>query len=117
MDIMPHEQLCAAFLSAPGKLHITCVSEFPRGLMFRRGAVEEIERRTGDNMLKRLDFAATEARAADMTDAELAFSRKDARETAELWDRGDDPDQNSGYYRDEATVYAREQETRKKARK
>ena len=67
-------------------------------------------------MLKSLDFAATEARAADMTDAELAYARKDARETAELWDHGDDPDGNSGYYRDEATVYAREQKTRKKAR-
>jgi hypothetical protein len=67
-------------------------------------------------MLKSLDFAATEARAADMTDAELAHSRTDARETAELWDHGDDPDGNSGYYRDEATVYAREQKTRKKAR-
>jgi hypothetical protein len=64
-------------------------------------------------MIKHLDFAATEAKAADMTDDALAYARKDARETAELWDRGDDPDQNSGYYRDEATVYARVQAQRK----
>ena len=67
-------------------------------------------------MLKSLDFAATEARTADMTDAELFFARTDARETAELWDHGDDPDGNSGYYRDEASVYAREQKAREKAR-
>ena len=74
-------------------------------------------------MYKHLDFAATEARAADMTDAELAFARTDARETAEVWDRSDrrlrdalkdmDPDGNAGFYRDEASVYAREQARRK----
>ena len=74
-------------------------------------------------MRKQLDFAATEARAVDMTDAELAFARTDARETAEVWDRSDkrlrdalqdmDPDGNAGYYRDEASVYAREQARRK----
>jgi hypothetical protein len=74
-------------------------------------------------MLKRLDFAATEARAADMTDAELSFARKDAGEAAEVWDPPDprlrealadvDPDGNAGYYRDEASVYAREQARRK----
>ena len=66
-------------------------------------------------MLKRLDFAATETRAAEMTDEELDFARTDARETAEIWDRGDvdsDPDRNAGYYRDEASVYAREQDRR-----
>jgi hypothetical protein len=70
-------------------------------------------------MLKRLDFAATEARAARMSDAELHYARTDARETAEIWDRGDvdsDPDQNAGYYRDEASVYAREQNRRARAR-
>jgi formamidopyrimidine-DNA glycosylase len=95
--------------------------------MFRRGDVEQIETQRGNNMFKSLDFAATEARAAKMTDEELDFARTDARETAEIWDGGDkrtidamrdqiDPDGNSGYYRDEATVYAREQEKRRKAR-
>ena len=74
-------------------------------------------------MLKHLDFAATEARAADMTDAELAFARTDARETAEVWSpryprlrealADVDPDGNAGYYIDEASVYAREQARRK----
>lgn len=66
-------------------------------------------------MLKSLDFAATEERARKMTSAALHYSRKDARETAELWDRAgleNDPDRNAGYYRDEATVYAREQDRR-----
>ena len=66
-------------------------------------------------MLKRLDFARTEERARKMTSAALHYSRKDARETAEIWDRGgleNDPDGNAGYYRDEATVYAREQDRR-----
>ncbi len=74
-------------------------------------------------MFKHLDFTATETRAADMTDDELAYARTDARETAEVWDRSDkrlqdaledtDPDGNAGYYRDEASVYAREQARRK----
>ena len=64
-------------------------------------------------MFKQLDFAATEARAADMTDDELAYARTDARETAEVWDRSDDPDGNAGYYRDEASVYAQTQARRK----
>ena len=66
-------------------------------------------------MLKSLDFAATEERARKMDNLSLGIARKDARETAELWDRAgleNDPDRNAGYYRDEATVYAREQDRR-----
>ena len=66
-------------------------------------------------MLKSLDFAATEERARKMTSAELHYARTDARKTAEVWDRAgldNDPDRNAGYYRDEATVYAREQDRR-----
>ncbi len=66
-------------------------------------------------MLKTLDFAAKEERARTMTSAELHYARTDARKTAEVWDRAgieNDPDRNAGYYRDEATVYAREQDRR-----
>ena len=57
--------------------------------------------------MRSLNFARTEERAATMTVTELIWSRRDARETAELWDRAgieNDPDGNAGYYRDEATV-------------
>jgi hypothetical protein len=70
-------------------------------------------------MLKSLDFARVEERAHRMTDAELHYARTDARKTAEVWDRAgieNDPDRNAGFYRDEATVYAREQATRKQLR-
>ncbi len=66
-------------------------------------------------MLKSLDFAAKEERARTMTSAQLHYARTDARKTAEVWDKAgheNDPDQNAGYYRDEATVYAREQKRR-----
>jgi hypothetical protein len=66
-------------------------------------------------MLKSLDWNRIEERARTMTSAQLHYARKDARETAELWDRAgleNDPDRNAGYYRDEATVYAREQDRR-----
>jgi hypothetical protein len=70
-------------------------------------------------MLKTLDWTRVEERAHRMSDAELHYARTDARKTADLWDRAgleNDPDRNAGYYRDEASVYAREQETRKKLR-
>lgn len=66
-------------------------------------------------MLKSLDFAATEEAARKLSDSALGYARKDARETAELWDRAgieNDPDRNAGFYRDQATVYAREQDRR-----
>ena len=66
-------------------------------------------------MRKTLDWNATEARARSMSSAQLHYARLDARKTAEIWDRageGNDPDGNAGFYRDEATVYAREQKRR-----
>jgi hypothetical protein len=66
-------------------------------------------------MLKQIDWNAAEERARRMTNRELELARRDARETAEIWDRAgleNDPDRNAGYYRDEATVYAREQNRR-----
>ena len=70
-------------------------------------------------MEKRLDWKAAEARARRMTDAELRGARTDARKTAEIWDEAPelDADCNGSYYRDEASVYAREQERRRKLRK
>ena len=69
-------------------------------------------------MRKVLDWNAVEARAEGMTSAELHGARLDAGRTAELWDRAgpdSDSDGNSGYYRDEASVYAREQTRRRSA--
>ncbi len=66
-------------------------------------------------MLKSLDWNACEARAREMTSAQLHYARTDARQTAEVWDRAgieNDPDRNAGYYRDEAGVYAAEQRRR-----
>jgi hypothetical protein len=66
-------------------------------------------------MLKKIDWNRIEERARTMTSAALHYARTDARQTAELWDRAgheNDPDCNAGYYRDEATVYAREQKRR-----
>lgn len=68
-------------------------------------------------MRKVLDWDATEDRARRMTDSELHYARIDAGKTAKLWDGGDDPDGNSGFYRDEASVYAREQDRRREMRK
>ena len=65
-------------------------------------------------MLKHLNWTAKEAAAREMTSEALAFSRQDCFDTAALWDHGDDPDGNSGYYRDEGSVYAREQVKRSK---
>lgn len=66
-------------------------------------------------MLKKIDWNRIEERAREMTSAQLHYARTDARQTAEVWDRAghaNDPDRNAGYYRDEATVYAREQKRR-----
>lgn len=66
-------------------------------------------------MLKVMDWNRAEERARRMSNRELELARRDARETAEIWDRAgleNDPDRNAGYYRDEATVYAREQDRR-----
>lgn len=66
-------------------------------------------------MLKVINWNRIEERAREMTSAGLHYSRTDARRTAELWDRAgheNDPDGNAGYYRDEASIYAREQKRR-----
>lgn len=65
-------------------------------------------------MGKQVDWAALEAKAAVMTAVELHYARLDAAKTAAIWDRAPDLDYsgNAGYYRDEASVYAREQARR-----
>ena len=64
-------------------------------------------------MIKQMDWKNAKRIAKGMTNAQLGAARIDARKTAELWDRQEhDPDQNSGYYRDQATVYAKEQKHR-----
>lgn len=71
--------------------------------------------------VKGLDFQATARRARRMSDAALAFSRRDAHEAAVNADAlaaaGIAPvDKDGGYYRDEATVYAAEQDRRARRR-
>lgn len=60
------------------------------------------------------DFLTLEEKARLMSDEELAYARKDARETAEVLDASDRVNGTdlAGYYRDEASVYAREQAVR-----
>jgi hypothetical protein len=59
-------------------------------------------------MSKQLDFEATEAKAKSMTVAELAYARTDASKAAAALD----PLPAAGYYRDEASVYHRELQSR-----
>jgi hypothetical protein len=73
----------------------------------RAARIAEFHERTGT-----LDFAKEEAKASKMTDAELAFAREDARKAAEAMGR-DNPKQ--GYYSDQGSVYAREQQKRAQA--
>ncbi len=70
------------------------------------------------SVTRTLDWVATEAKAAEMTDEELHFARTDCFKTAEVWDRfpENDPHGNGGYYRDQGSVYVREQQKRTKAR-
>lgn len=71
-------------------------------------------------MRKVLDWKEVESRARTMSPTELRCARRDSSETAELWERAqpawlNDPDDNAGYYRDEASVYAREMDSRARA--
>jgi len=64
-------------------------------------------------MSQALDWDATATRATRMTDAELAWARRDAREAAEALDGAEGlSGKDAGYYRDEAGVYAAEQRSR-----
>jgi len=56
-----------------------------------------------------LDFSREEAKASKMTDDQLAFARKDAFKAAEAMGR-ENPKQ--GFYMDQVSVYAREQQKR-----
>lgn len=69
--------------------------------------------------LRMLDWIATEAKAAAMTDEELHFARLDCYKTAAVWNRfpENDPHGNGGYYSDEGSVYVREQNKRREARR
>ena len=66
-----------------------------------RGERDEMK---GRNMTKQLDFAKVEAKAKGMTIAELVYARRDANQAADALE----PTEAAGYYRDEASVYARE---------
>lgn len=61
-------------------------------------------------MRKTLDWATVEAKAAGMSLAALHYARLDCAKTAANFDASDRQfgEDNAGYYRDEASVYARE---------
>ena len=66
-----------------------------------------------------LDFERCTEHALELTDVELGWARNDARATAELWDQATGAEgiaDLAGKYRDEATVYGREQQRRRVAR-
>ena len=66
-------------------------------------------------MIKVIDWNSTQEIAAAMETSTLIFARKDAVETAAIWDAVDpsiDTDQNAGFYHDQASVYARELQSR-----
>lgn len=58
--------------------------------------------------MEHVNWTVTEAKAARMTDAQLVYARRDAREAAEALEGAVVPGKDAGYYRDEASVYARE---------
>ena len=67
-------------------------------------------------MRKSLDWNATESRAKAMEDSALWAAYLDCISTAKVWDaagEGEDPDGNSGFYHDEASVYYRERLSRR----
>jgi hypothetical protein len=60
-----------------------------------------------ENELGNLDFARCEEYASTLTNTELAFAAKDARETARVWDACPHDESNvSGKYWDEFYTYA-----------
>ncbi len=68
--------------------------------------------------MRTLNWVEKEEKAATMTDEQLHFARLDCFKTAQVWDKhpNDDPEGNGGYYRDEGSVYVREQQKRMKGR-
>lgn len=60
-------------------------------------------------MSESLNWAAVERRALQMSDAELNYAARDAAEAASALDGAEGlSGKDSGYYRDEASVYRRE---------
>lgn len=60
-----------------------------------------------------LDWSAVEARARKMSVAELHYARLDAAKTADALEGAEVRGKDAGYYRDEASVYAREMDRRR----
>lgn len=69
-------------------------------------------------MTRNIDWNAVAERAANMTSETLHYARLDAADTARIWDADPsrDTDGNGGYYRDEASIYAAEQNKRRNGR-
>jgi hypothetical protein len=65
-------------------------------------------------MRKQIDWNAEAAKAKNMTNAQLWYAKRDAAETARLWNNPDtDPDGNYGFYMDQVSVYHAEMNRRK----
>lgn len=87
-------------------------------LHFIRREGRYMEREQTESIVRVLDWEATEAKAAEMTDEQLHYARLDCYKTALVWNRfpENDPHGNGGYYTDEGSVYVREQQKRAKGR-
>lgn len=68
-------------------------------------------------MRKQIDWKAMESKARGMTDAALWYALGDATATARIWDRqpDQDPDGNGAFYHDEASIYSKELQRRRRA--
>jgi len=65
-------------------------------------------------MRKQIDWNAEAAKAKEMTNTELWYAKRDAAETAKLWNNPEtDPDDNYGFYMDQVSVYHAELERRR----
>jgi hypothetical protein len=62
-----------------------------------------------------LDWSAVEAKAKKMTSAQLHYARLDCQKAAEALHGAQVSGKDEGYYRDEASIYAREQYRRAEA--
>ena len=63
--------------------------------------------------MQNIDWTATTARAKKMDDDALTFAIKDCLEASEALDGCDPKGKDSGYYMDEASIYRREQLSRR----
>lgn len=64
--------------------------------------------------MQNIDWNAKEAIARNMTDADLHYARLDCVKTAQVMGTGEMIGKDAAYYMDEASIYARELDRRRK---